>query len=135
MDTHGNLLGMTGGEMLNQGIYAAYQLTPGNGNWSFTVLYSFGNELGPAGAVPTFDSQGNLYGPLPGAGSFGEIFKLTPSGNQWIYSSFYQFGSCLTNGCVPAGTVNFDASGNLYGTTIRGGPSENSSGVVWELTP
>ena len=85
-------------------------------------------------APPTFDSQGNLYGPVPTIGQAfaGEIFKLTPSGNQWIYSPFYQFDNC-DNACVPVGAVIFDASGNMYGTTLAGGAS--GGGTVWEITP
>ena len=64
MDAHGDLFGITGG--LDGGNGAAYELTPQNGSWSFSLLQSFGNEL-PYWtlAAPTFDSQGNLYGPVP----------------------------------------------------------------------
>jgi len=63
MDTHGNLFGITGG--LDGGISAAYELTPQNGSWSFTLLQNFGNEYVGAFAAPTFDSHGILYGSLP----------------------------------------------------------------------
>jgi uncharacterized repeat protein (TIGR03803 family) len=36
-----------------------------------------------------------------------------------------------TNGSNPNGRVTFDASGNLFGTTVNGGPS--GFGTVWEL--
>jgi len=134
MDAHGNLFGITGG--IDGGITAAYELTPQNGSWSYTLLQGFGNEYIGSVAVPTFDSQGSLYGPVPtiGEGFTGEIFKLTPSGNQWIYSPFYQFDPCGGGSpCVPIGAVTFDASGNMYGTTLSGGA--NGGGTVFEITP
>jgi len=131
MDAHGNLFGITGG--FDGGISAAYELTPQNGSWSFTLLQNFGDEYIGAVAAPTFDSQGNLYGPLPTIGGdfTGEIFKLTPSGNQWIYSPFYTFNG--SNSGIPLGAVAFDASGNMYGTGLAGG--SDYDGTVWEITP
>jgi len=131
MDTHGNLFGITGG--LDGGNSAAYELTPQNGSWSFTLIQRFGNEYLGDLAAPTFDSHGILYGPLPTIdGEFtGEIFQLTPSGNQWIYRSFYTFNG--SNSGVPLGAVTFDASGNMYGTGIDGGSEDD--GTVWEITP
>lgn len=132
MDAHGNLFGITGG--LDGGVTAAYELTPHNGSWFYSLLQRFGNEYIGSVAVPTLDSQGSLYGPVPTLGGefTGEVFKLTPSGNQWIYSPFYQFSNC-DNACVPIGAVTFDASGNMYGTTLIGGT--NGGGTVWQITP
>ena len=131
MDAHGNLFGITGG--LNGGLSGAYELTPQNGSWSFTVLQDFGDEYIGAVAAPTFDSHGLLYGPLPTVGTdfTGEIFQLTPSGNQWLYRSFYTFNG--SNAGIPLGAVTFDASGNMYGTGLAGGSDYN--GTVWEITP
>ena len=131
MDAHGNLFGITGG--LDGGNGAAYELTPQNGSWSFTLLQNFGNEYLGTLAAPTFDSHGNLYGPVPTIGGefTGEIFQLTPSGDQWIYRSFYTFNGSTSG--VPLGAVTFDASGNMYGTGIAGGSDDD--GTVWEITP
>lgn len=131
MDAHGNLFGITGG--LDGGVSAAYELTPQNGSWSFSLIQNFGNEYIGAIAAPTFDSQGNLYGSLPTTNSdlTGEIFKLTPSGNQWIYSAFYQFDGSSAG--APLGGVTFDASGNMYGTGLDGG--SDYDGTVWKITP
>jgi len=130
-DAQGNLFGITGG--LDGGISIAYELTPQNGSWSFTVLQNFGEEYVGAFAAPTFDSHGILYGSLPTVGSdfTGEIFQLTPSGDRWIYRSFYTFNG--SNAGVPLGAVTFDASGNMYGTGIAGG--SDYDGSVWEITP
>ena len=132
MDAHGNLFGMTG--FVDDSFNVAFELTPQDGSWSFTLLQNFGEQEATPRVGPTLDSQGNLYGPLPdgGSGGVGEIFKLTHSGDQWIYSAFYQFVPCM-NGCNPSGAVTFDASGNMYGTTSSGGTG--GDGTVWEITP
>ena len=135
MDAQGNLFGITGGfeSGLYGGAVAAYELAHQNGNWSFILLENLGGGFPTPIATPTFDSQGNLYGPVPTGGSLqqGEIFELMPSGNQWIYSSFFQFDG--SDGKWPFGTVTFDSSGNMYGTTINGGTT--GDGTVWEITP
>jgi uncharacterized repeat protein (TIGR03803 family) len=133
MDAHGNLFGIAG-SFFNPSS-GAYELTPQNGTWSFTLLQSFENEYTGPVAAPAFDSQGNLYGPLPTDGSDGEgeIFKLTPSGNQWIYSPFYQFSFSGNSGVEPIGAVTFDTNGNMYGTASSGGTG--GYGTVWEITP
>jgi uncharacterized repeat protein (TIGR03803 family) len=129
MDAQGDLFGITGGSDSGG---AAYELTPQNGSWSFALLQKFQGFFG-AVAAPTFDSNGNLYGPLSNDGSddLGEIFRLTPSGNQWLYSPYYQFTSS-GSGAEPYGAVLFDASGNMYGTAFDLGAGE---GTVWEITP
>jgi len=130
MDAHGDLFGITGGTDSGG---AAYELTPQNGSWSFTLLQAFQGEFG-ALAAPTFDTHGSLYGPLPNGGSddLGEIFRLTPSGNQWLYTPYYQFVSS-GSGAEPYGAVIFDASGNMYGTAFVFGAG--GEGTVWEITP
>jgi uncharacterized repeat protein (TIGR03803 family) len=132
-DAHGDLFGMTGNG--NQGGDASvYELTPQNGGWTSSVLYDFGELYFAPAAAPTFDSQGNLYGPLPTypQQGFGEIFKLTPSGDQWIYSPYHQFTGG-SGGAGPVGAVVFDANGNMYGTTA--GVDFGGGSAVWEITP
>ena len=129
MDANENLFGMTGD------IYpgALYELTQQGGNWVFTLLQNFtGFYPGPLTA-PTFDSQGNLYGPIPtgGSGQNGDIFKLIPSGGGWMYTDYFQFTN--TNAYAPVGQLAFDVSGNMYGTTVSGGT--RTWGTVWEITP
>jgi uncharacterized repeat protein (TIGR03803 family) len=124
---HGDLFVLSGAGPLG-GSAVAYELAPQSGSWTFTQLQNFGDQnFGPA-APPTFDAQGNLYGPLPSYNGGGEIFKLTRSGNQWIYSPYYQFTGG-SGGSEPVGAVTFDTNGNMYGTTLAQG------GLVWEITP
>jgi len=86
MDGSGNLYGTTyyGGRQtgpnLNSG--TAFELSPGAGGWTETVLHAFFG--GTAGSNPgsglTFDGSGNLFGGLQGGGTGnnGAIFEITP---------------------------------------------------------
>jgi len=88
-----------------------------------------------------FDSSGNLYGTtLLGGnysnhcyfGSCGTVFQLTPNPNgRWPWTLSYDFHGA--DGDAPTTGVIFDAAGNLYGMTNRGG--DYSLGAVFELTP
>ncbi len=146
-DAIGNLYGATtaGG---TYGAGAVYKLdTTGDE----TLLYSFSG--GADGAVPAsvvLDSQGNLYGTsgfggnlnCAGGSGCGVIFKLSPQpGGTWKETTLYTFCSLpnCTDGESPgAGPLVLDTTGNLYGTTSRGGSAYrncegNGCGVVFKL--
>jgi uncharacterized repeat protein (TIGR03803 family) len=109
------------------------------------VIHRF---AGADGAFPTagliLDSAGNLYGTAQEGGihikcsegvGCGTAFKLSPTPTGWEETTLYRF-CALTNcadGSDPSGALIFDSAGNLYGTTSKGGPSEN--GAVFELSP
>jgi uncharacterized repeat protein (TIGR03803 family) len=64
------------------------------------------------------------------------IFLLVASAlasGQGRETVLYSFGTNANDGSIPNGGLVFDAAGNLYGTTQRGGA--NAGGVVFELTP
>jgi uncharacterized repeat protein (TIGR03803 family) len=115
-----------------------FELTPSNGKWIFTVLYSFssnpnqGPDDGPNDGL-LMDAAGNLYGTAYGEGAYsrGSVFKLTPSGGGWIFTDLHDFSG--GDGAYPIGGVVQDANGNLYGTASHGGA--DGLGVVWEITP
>ena len=118
-----------------------FGLTPSNGGWGFSTLYSFVgvccNQVGPW-ATLVMDSAGNLYGTTQGDGAYGlgSVFKLSLRGSGWIYTSLHDFTGG-DDGANPVSNVVFDASGNLYGTAANGGNNACSlgCGVVWEITP
>ena len=136
----GNLFGTTtGGGSGNGG--TVFELTPGQGNWVFTLMYSFnisrGYYNGPQASL-TMDAAGNLYGTTVegGAYGYGSAFKLTPSNGGWTYTSLHDFTGG-SDGSYISSNLIMDANGNLYGVA-SGGASQScfdGCGVVFEITP
>jgi uncharacterized repeat protein (TIGR03803 family) len=134
-DTVGNLYGTT--QTSGKGDGTVFKLTPNSdGGWTESVLHSFtgGRDRGFPDAGVIFDGAGNLYGTTAGSSSEnnGMVFKLTPnSDGSWTESVLYRFG--FDRGAVPKGGLTFDVIGNLYGTTVEGGTSDD--GVVFKMVP
>ena len=150
LDGQGNLYGSTsaggtGSHCPGQdacGVVFELSASPG-GLWNETVLWSFGNSAGD-GCGPgelTWDISGNLYGVAGGCGRHGggAVFELSPpsAGNgDWTETILYSFcpgGTPCSDGSEPVEGVVFDAAGNLYGATLKGGAY--GGGVVYELSP
>jgi uncharacterized repeat protein (TIGR03803 family) len=137
MDAAGNLYGTTsaGGPAGNGTVFMLTAPKGKGGQWTETVLYSFG--AAPDGATPvggvTFDKAGNLYGTtsLGGAYGYGTIFELTP-GAQWTESTLHTFQNGTDGGTPYAGLIS-DAAGNLYGAATQGG--SGGGGTTFELSP
>ena len=138
-DQSGNLYGATSDGGSGDG-GTVFELTPGeNGNWTYTLIYSFdgtrNNACGPRNLV--LDGAGNIYGATRCDGSkydhAGSVFKLTPTpAPPWTYTSLHDFTDG-DDGGYPISNVVIDANGNLYGTASNGG--SYGAGVVWEITP
>lgn len=77
----------------------------------------------------TQDSAGNLYGTTRagGAANKGVVFKLDSTLKETVLHSF----TGGADGEVPLADVTFDAMGNLYGTTSKGGTA--NCGVVYRI--
>ena len=143
-DAFGNLYGTTAGGgaygNLSTGVGGTvFEMTPmAGGTWTEAVLYSFGNGTDGSGPVAgvILDSAGNLYGTTIGGGAYnvGIAYELVPSGGQWTKKLLHVFGHLQVDGYEPyGGNLILDSSGNLYGTTLYGGPHGN--GAVFEITP
>jgi uncharacterized repeat protein (TIGR03803 family) len=97
---------------------------------TYTVLHTF---FGRGGRVPVAgviqDAEGNLYGTTAGGGApdLGTVFKLSKTGKFTVLHSF----AGGSDGAAPDGGVIRDASGNLYGTTAKGGAG--NLGTVFEV--
>lgn len=134
-DESGNLYGETyAGGAYNDGTVFRLSRRSG-GNWSETVLHSFGSfdGLGPQGGL-VFDKNGNLYGSTSsgGANSVGEVFKLARSKNRWKETVLHSFKGI--DGEFPYDALIRDTAGDLFGTTAGGGNCDNC-GTVFELKP
>jgi uncharacterized repeat protein (TIGR03803 family) len=143
MDSSGNLYGTTllGGPA-NEGV--VFELTPGKGTWTETVLHTFTGA--PDGSQPyaglLMGAGGVLFGTTSGGGAKGRgtVFRLAPSSGGWTESVLYSFTG-KGDGGSPRGGLIADAGGNLYGTTAGGGVAGcdiaafgKGCGTVFELS-
>ena len=99
-------------------------------HYSFPAGYMDGS---PSAGALIFDNFGNMYGTagFGGAGNCGLVYEMSQRGGTWTETILYNFDEPTP--CEPIGGVIFDASGNLYGTTTRGGPADR--GTIYQLTP
>jgi uncharacterized repeat protein (TIGR03803 family) len=149
-DSAGNFYGTTsygGNPACPTGCGTVFELSPVGGRWTGKVLHKFDGYDGfdPL-ATLVFDSHGNLFGSTNqgqgggcvGAGC-GTIFELSQVKNgSWRFSVVHNFSAKQGGG--PAGNMVFNASGNLYGSTVIGGnlaacKQQGGCGVVFKLTP
>jgi hypothetical protein len=130
-DSAGNIFGSTrqGGP---PGRGYIYELSPSNGGYDMTTLYTFQDTAQPSGVI--FDNAGNLYGVATGGdlGDYGNVFKLSLSGSQWVAAVLYTFQDG-EDGAFPFGDLIADAQGNMYGSTSTGGTG--GGGTVFEMSP
>lgn len=120
-DHLGNIYGTT----LGGG--TVFKLTYSNGSWRESILHRLN---WPTGGV-TLDAAGNVYGTtrFGGASGSGTVYQLL-AGSGWAENILYSFPS--GNPYLP-GSVTFDSSGNLYGTTANG-PGLAFGGTAFELS-
>ncbi|MFZ0733490.1 MAG: choice-of-anchor tandem repeat GloVer-containing protein [Candidatus Sulfotelmatobacter sp.] len=140
-DKAGNLFGETaGGGKFNDG--TVYELKRTAAGYRYVVLYSFasGNDGDfPSGGLIS-DSAGNLYGTTASGGpSFiGDVFELKKNTNGTFTESILYTFQSTADGVNPESALAFDASGNLFGTTLSGGDTSCGQGFgcgeVFELT-
>jgi len=114
-DSAGNLYGTTSAG--GSGLGVVFKLDTANNE---TVLHTFD---GPDGATPygglVRDGAGNLYGTTfaGGASGLGTVFKVDTGGTETVLHSF----AGGADGANPYAGLVMDRSGNLYGSTERGG--------------
>jgi uncharacterized repeat protein (TIGR03803 family) len=161
LDAVGNLYGATqfgGGKGTTCNQYfdgncgTVFRLSPPKqkgGKWTEKILHSFAG--GTDGANPNgfliLDGNGAVYG-LTNAGGNGNCnhgsgqvgcgtaFRLEPPPNEggaWNEKVFHRFDRTNSDGGNPMAGLLLDSKGNLYGTTLNGGPGPG--GIVFRLTP
>jgi len=134
LDSSGNLWGASDGGGRDK-VGTVFELTPGAGEWSETVLYNFCNRQGcPAGPQSGVvrDQSGNLYGTADDV-----AFEVSPASGHWKETALHRFGVRKGDGADPWAGLILDARGNLYGTTGYGGTGcgGGGCGTVYELSP
>ena len=144
LDQSGNLYGTTSGSSQYQSGGTVFELTPGAGGWSATILYNLPlrNFCCFPGPELTIDATGSLYLATLTGGSadLGTILQLSPGpGGVWTPSTLYSFIGG-NDGEYPVGGLVFDPAGNLYGTTFLGGGKGcptfgGGCGTIFELSP
>ncbi len=135
LDGSGNLYGTTafgGSGSCKGGCGTVFELTPKtSGTWAEKVLHSFNGKDGRyAEAALIFDAFGNLYGStsVGGTHGYGTVFELVHNANGgWTAEVLHDF----EGGYGSLGSLVFDGSGNLYGTTLGGGAFND--GTVFKL--
>jgi uncharacterized repeat protein (TIGR03803 family) len=120
-----------------------------DGTWTYSYIYLFATGPGTDGVWPEgplmFDNTGNLYGTTAYGGThgYGTVFKLTQQvDGSWKELVLYNFMGGESDGAFPVSGVVSDTAGNLYGTTMFGGPGWScvdargtGCGTVFKLTP
>lgn len=127
----GNFYGTTylGG---SKGDGTVFKMTPGG---TLTTLHNFGGADGsePLAGLAA-GSDGNFYGTtnLGGSHNSGTVFKISPTGRFTIVHSFCSKTGCADGENSYAGLIQA-TDGNLYGTTLAGGP--HGDGTVFKINP
>lgn len=139
----GDLYGTTsGGGTSDNG--TVFKLSPdGIGGWTETLLHSFNGKDGslPILARLVSDARGNLYGVTQGycyrgTCANGTVYEMIPRMNgSWSFKVLHSF---VHTGLPDAGVI-LDKAGNLYGSTVFGGPQNcagngGGCGTIYKLS-
>ena len=119
-----------------------FMLTPGT-PWTYTTLHDFCSRTECADgqsvlAGVTLDANGNIFGATDGGGRKGGGAAFELQSPNWTYTKLYDFcgGERCPDGSQPRGELVFDAAGNLFGTTSRGGTVHKACcGTIYKLAP
>jgi hypothetical protein len=162
MDPAGNLYGTTffGGSQgcpvpnrPDSGCGIVFKLSPTRGGWDEHVLYRFKDRadgVAPYGSL-TIMPDGQILGvtvaggnqgclPVWGRHGCGTVFALTRDrAGHWTKQTLHTFNG--RDGGNPDSNLIVDTAGNVYGTTLCGGPAQpcgpsgGGAGVFYKLTP
>lgn len=115
----------------SSGVGAILRLTP---TGTVTVVHSLagapnGGSSPYAGLIQA--SDGALYGTtyLGGSANLGTVYRVTTDGT---YTLLHSFSNQSQGGFLPYAGVVEAGDGNLWGTTLRGGPSD--SGTIFRIS-
>jgi uncharacterized repeat protein (TIGR03803 family) len=140
IDQTGNLYGNLEDAGTNTWGYI-YRLSPASGGaFNFVSIYSFNFTDGARPMGTPLIANRALYGTVSVGGhknqlctlGCGGVYRLTPASGGGVSYTFRGFGNSVY-GALPEGDLSIDSSGNLVGTTSKGGA--DNSGTVFEIKP
>ena len=148
LDQAGNLYGTAayGGAYGQQigGYGTVYKLSHGRKGWTEKILYFFkggpNDGYGPAAGI-VFDQAGNIYGTTANGGEFnlGTVFELVTPVGKGSHKEKVLWSFNGPDGFFPFSSLMLDDAGDLYGTTIAGGSTDqggsSGNGVVFMVAP
>jgi uncharacterized repeat protein (TIGR03803 family) len=131
-DANGDLFGTTElGGSYNDG--TVFELVNNNGTYTLNTLFNFngGNGADSVGGLIA-DANGDLFGTTMqgGPNNDGTVFELVNNNGTYTLNTLVNFNG--GNGQAPEASLIADGNGNLFGTTVQGGP--NNDGTVFEIT-
>ncbi|MBV8612935.1 MAG: hypothetical protein JOY66_04080, partial [Acetobacteraceae bacterium] len=137
IDANGDLFGTRGTDgRSGDGTVFEVAKTPSGYASAPTTLVSFNgaNGVTPFGGL-TADASGDLFGTTSGGGADnqGTVFEIAKTASGYASAPTTLVGFNGANGLFPDAALTADANGDLFGTTVSGGPSDD--GTVFELTP
>jgi len=140
LDSRGNLYGAADAGGSNCG--GVFELSPSNGVWTITSLYSFDPSRGDGCYAENgvlMDKTGRLYGVTsegPGGTIDGALFVLSLSHDgRWTARNLHTFQGGV-DGSNPLGNLIINR-GALYGTTQYGGDSgcgDYGCGTIYQIS-
>ncbi len=132
-DKAGNLFGTTAGGT-GDGVGSVFELSPSNGNWKKSTLYTFvgGNDGSTPLSALTPGANGIFYGTtvFGGPQNLGTVYQVTKTGSKWTETILYAFSGA--DGAEPLAGSLLIRHNALYGTTNFGGTS--NQGTVFSLS-
>jgi uncharacterized repeat protein (TIGR03803 family) len=121
-DAAGNLYGTTYNGWKTATIF---EMSPSGSGWTEQVIYA----VETSGAGLTMDAAGNIF-----SATYSEVFELSPNGNGgWTPTVIHTFTAYPKDGYYADTAPVLDKAGNIYGTTLEGGP--DNGGTVYRLRP
>ena len=135
-DAAGDLFGTTSAQGTGFGtVFEILKTATGYASTPLTLAsFSGTNGSTPNGGL-FIDAAGNLIGTTAGGGANpnGTVFEIPKVGDGYGSAPLTLVSFNGTNGANPNGGIIADASGNLYGTTERGGADALNDGTVFEI--
>jgi uncharacterized repeat protein (TIGR03803 family) len=95
-----------------------------------SFLFNITDGSGPGAGVIVDTKNQATYGTTGGGGSGqgGVVFKIVTSGKEAVLYSFCQQTNCA-DGQLPYASLIEDQTGNLYGTTYKGGTNNQGAKI------